>query len=279
MPGRRPRSRRPRRIVECRGDGRVEPPSPERRSVARPRRRRLRSWLAKVSTSSSVGDARAMRVAHREAGVATSPLAHTRIRATTRESVPTSRRADGLTCGAHVLRRVQAPAARHRSRRNRRLARFARPGGGPGGPDARPVPHLQAAQAGAPAPGRAAAADPDPLHQHDQPRAGAVLPGRRGDGAADPAPDPLERRRDGPARQQPVLRDRRPPRHLRLGRDPLRGRLQPLLPGQGRRRERRPDLLPGPRRARASTPGPSWRAGSARTSSTISGARRCPARA
>ncbi|MGR7002554.1 hypothetical protein ACU686_38635 [Yinghuangia aomiensis] len=29
---------------------------------------------------------------------------------------------------------------------------------------------------------------------------------------------------------------------------PLRGRLQPLLPRQGPRRERRPDLLPGPRR-------------------------------
>ena len=42
---------------------------------------------------------------------------------------------------------------------------------------------------------------------------------------------------------------------------PLRGRLQPLLPGQGRRRQRRPDLLPGPRRARASTPARSSRAG------------------
>ena len=47
---------------------------------------------------------------------------------------------------------------------------------------------------------------------------------------------------------------------LRLGGEPLRGRLQPLLPRQGRRRRRRPDLLPGPRRARASTPGRSSRA-------------------
>ena len=45
----------------------------------------------------------------------------------------------------------------------------------------------------------------------------------------------------------------------------LRGRLQPLLPGQGRRRLRRPGLLPGPRLARASTPAPSSRAGSPRT--------------
>ncbi len=66
---------------------------------------------------------------------------------------------------------------------------------------------------------------------------------------------------------------RRPPRHLRLGRDPVRGRLQPLLQGQGRRGRRRPGLLPGPRRARASTPGRSSRAGCPRTSSTTSGAR------
>ena len=43
-----------------------------------------------------------------------------------------------------------------------------------GGRGARPIHHLQAAQACPPAPGRPAAADPDPLHQHDQPRAGAV---------------------------------------------------------------------------------------------------------
>ena len=37
---------------------------------------------------------------------------------------------------------------------------------------------------------------------------------------------------------------------LRLGGDALRGRLQPLLPGQGRRPRRRHHLLPGPRGAR-----------------------------
>ena len=53
---------------------------------------------------------------------------------------------------------------------------------------------------------------------------------------------------------------RRPPRHVRLRGHALRGGLQPLLPRQGRRGVRRPDLLPGPRRARASTPGRSSRA-------------------
>ena len=53
----------------------------------------------------------------------------------------------------------------------------------------------------------------------------------------------------------------------------VRGRLQPLLPRQGRRRLRRPDLLPGSRRARASTPAGSSRVGSPRISSTTSAAR------
>ena len=43
-------------------------------------------------------------------------------------------------------------------------------------------------------------------------------------------------------------RHRRPPLVVRLLGDALRGRLQPLLPGQGRRPRRRPRLLPGPRR-------------------------------
>ena len=127
---------------------------------------------------------------------------------------------------------------------------LARPGRRRRGRGPRPVHHLQAAQARPPAPGRAPAADPDPLHQHDQPGTGAGLPGRRGDGAAHPPAHPLERGGDGPPREQPVLGDRRPPRHVRVGGDAVRGRLQPLLPRQGRRRERRPDLLPGPRRAR-----------------------------
>ena len=126
----------------------------------------------------------------------------------------------------------------------------ARPGRRAVRRDPRPVPRLQAAEARAPAPDRAAAAHPDPLHQHDQPRAGAVLPGRRGDRAADPPAHPLERCGDGAPREQPVLRHRRAPRHVRLGGQPVRGRLQPLLPGQGQRPARRPDLLPGPRGSR-----------------------------
>ena len=47
-----------------------------------------------------------------------------------------------------------------------------------------------------------------------------------------------------------IGRHRRPHLHLRLGRDALRSRLQPLLPRQGRRRRRRRHLLPGARLAR-----------------------------
>ena len=62
-----------------------------------------------------------------------------------------------------------------------------------------------------------------------------AFPGRRGDGAAHPPDHPLERRRDGPAREQPVPGHRRPPVHVRQLGEPVRGRVQPLLPGQGRR--------------------------------------------
>ena len=98
------------------------------------------------------------------------------------------------------------------------VARLVRPARRAGGREPRAVPRLQAAQARPPAPRRAAAADPDPLHQHDQPGAGAVLPGRRGDRAADPPDHPLERGRDGPPGEQPVHGDRRPPRDVRLAR-------------------------------------------------------------
>ena len=86
---------------------------------------------------------------------------------------------------------------------------------GPGGREPRPVPDVQAAQARPPAPRRPAQPHPDPLHQHDQPRAGAVLPGRRGAGAPHPPADPLERRGDGPAGEHQVRGHRRPPRDLR----------------------------------------------------------------
>ncbi len=68
---------------------------------------------------------------------------------------------------------------------------------------------------------------------------------------------------------------RRSHRHLRLECEPLRGRLQPLLPRQGRRRVRRPGLHPGPRLARHLRPRRSSKAGSTRPISTAS-ARRSP---
>ena len=64
-----------------------------------------------------------------------------------------------------------------------------------------------------------------PLHQHDQPGAGAVFPGRRGAGAAHPADRPLERRRDGPAREQRTSRaSAATSRHTPRRPTPLRGR-------------------------------------------------------
>ena len=75
----------------------------------------------------------------------------------------------------------------------RRVDRVARLGRRDGGRGPSPVHPVSAPQARAPAQPRPAAADPDPLHQHDLARAGAGLPRRRGDGAAHPADDPLER--------------------------------------------------------------------------------------
>ena len=86
------------------------------------------------------------------------------------------------------------------------MARLARPGRGPGGREPGPIPDVQAAQAGEAAPRRAAQPDEHALHQHDQPRAGAVLPRRRGARAPHPAAGPLERGGDGAAGEQPVSR-------------------------------------------------------------------------
>ena len=90
----------------------------------------------------------------------------------------------------------------------------------------------------------------DRLHQHDPAGAGAVVPRRRVHRAPDPRVHPLERRDDGRPREPPLRRSGRPPVDVRVGRRALRGRLQPLLPRQGRRRLRRPGVLPGTRRAR-----------------------------
>ena len=88
------------------------------------------------------------------------------------------------------------------------------------------------------------------LHQHRPARPGAVVPRRRGARATDPGGDPVEHDGDGRPRQRPLRGSRRSPLDVRLGRRALRRRLQPLLEGQERRRLRRPDLHPGPRRAR-----------------------------
>ena len=116
-------------------------------------------------------------------------------------------------------------------------------------PRSRPGPLRDAApaRAGARAAGRRAGAAQHRLHQHHPARARAVVPRRRGDRAPDPGVHPLERRRDGLRRQPARPRGRRPHRDLPVGREPLRGRLQPLLPRQGPPRRRRPDLHPGPR--------------------------------
>ena len=60
---------------------------------------------------------------------------------------------------------------------------------------------------------------------------------------------------DGGAGQPPLRRPGRSPVHVRVGCRPLRGRVQPFLPRQGRRRLRRPDLRPGPRCPRRLRPG------------------------
>ena len=74
-----------------------------------------------------------------------------------------------------------------------------------------------------------------------------MVPGRRGDRAPDPRVHPLERRGHGLQREPQGTRGRRPHRDVPVLGEPLRGRLQPLLPRQGPPRRRRPDLHPGPR--------------------------------
>ena len=75
-------------------------------------------------------------------------------------------------------------------------------------------------------------------------------PGSRETRTPHQEPGALERDGDGGPRQPRGRRHRRSHLDLRLGGDPVRGRLQPLLPRQGRALRRRPDLLPGPRLAR-----------------------------
>ena len=130
------------------------------------------------------------------------------------------------------------------------MGRVVRRDGRRARPRAGPLRDAEAARARAGEAGRRPCAAQHRLHQHHPAGARAVVPRRRGDGAPGTPPDPVERRRDGLLGQPQGPRGRRPHRVVRLGRQPLRGRLQPLLPRQGPPRRRRPALHPGPRRTR-----------------------------
>jgi len=86
----------------------------------------------------------------------------------------------------------------------------------------------------------------DSVRQHDRHHRPAVVPRRRAHRAAHPGVHPMERSRNGDQRQQDGRRNRRAPLHVRLVRLALRGGVQLVLQGQGRRSTRRPRLLPGP---------------------------------
>ena len=137
---------------------------------------------------------------------------------------------------------------RHRPRRDRGVDRFPRRHCGGLGPGASPLHRGEAAGAGQRAAARRPPHDLHPIPQHDPRFAAAVLPRRRASRAAHPQAGALERGRHGHPGQQGRRRHRRAPVHLRLLGRTLRGRVQPLLQGQGRRSGRRPHLLPGPRR-------------------------------
>ena len=157
--------------------------------------------------------------------------------------------------GDNAVRRDQPPGPRHRPGRDRGVARLLRrhrrrPRPGPGA-----LPAHEAPRAGAHQAGRLPRHRLDPLRQHHPGRRRTLVPRRRVPGAPHPRLHPLERGRHGHPGQHADRGHRRAPLHLRqLGRA-LRGRLQPLLPRQGRRRLRRPGLLPGPRVARHLRPG------------------------
>ena len=85
------------------------------------------------------------------------------------------------------------------------------------------------------------------VQEHDRARGPAAVPGQPRGRAAARLDHPLERARDGRARQPRARGARRAHRELRLGGGPLRGRLQPFLP---RRPRRGPRVLPAAFRAR-----------------------------
>ena len=115
---------------------------------------------------------------------------------------------------------------------------------------ARPLPAREADRQGA-ALGRAHPVQPEHrLHQHHPAADGGALAGRRGARGAHPLLLPVERHDHGRAREQGRRRPRRAHRELRLARDADRHRAAPFLARADRRPRRRPDLPPGPFRAR-----------------------------
>ncbi len=135
------------------------------------------------------------------------------------------------------------------------MARFVRRRRRRPGPRPRPLPPHEAAGAGAHEAGRLPRHRLDALRQHHPGRRRTVVPRRRVPGAPHPRLHPVERGVHGGAGQHAHRGHRRAPLDLRQLRRALRGRLQPLLPRQVRRRLRRPGLLPGPRLARHLRPG------------------------
>ena len=121
------------------------------------------------------------------------------------------------------------------------------------------LPARRAERGGASQRRRAAVHRHHALHQHDPGRQAAALSRQSRARAAHQEHHPLERDGDGHAGQQGARRHRRPHLHVRLGRHAVRSGLQPLLPRQGRRLLRRPDLLPRSRLARHVRPGLSRR--------------------
>ena len=109
-------------------------------------------------------------------------------------------------------------------------------------------------------------------------RPGGALAGRPRAGASHPLLQPLERDGDGGARQQGVLGAGRTYRQLRVGRDPVRGGLQPFLARAQRTSTAATWCSSRATPRRASMRAPSWKGGSARSSWTTS-ARRSTARA
>ena len=142
--------------------------------------------------------------------------------------------------------RNHTESSRARPGRDTRLARLARRGdrlpradrGGTAAAGAHPPRRARG--------GAASVHRQHALREHHTARGGPRLSRRPRPRAAAEEPHPVERAGDGGAGQPRGGRHRRAHLHLCLGRDPLRGRVQPLLPGGQRDAAERPRVLPGP---------------------------------